>query len=99
MKYTLSEFTALIEAVEDAGGEHLDENHTKVWFNEWVGPNKQQPQPVGNNCGQEALFHIPYKSIDAEHGEINLVKACAADDDIGKWPRFAGVIEYDPEND
>jgi len=52
-------------------------------------------------CGQETRFLVPYALPQGKLGKAmekrgaGVVEACAVDDDMGKWPRFANVIQED----
>jgi hypothetical protein len=89
MDYEKDEFFALIEDVEDQGGEHLDElcKHRRY---EFTGDSIKPVVLPG--CGNAALFRVPYEAIDKKGKEAGVqpIVVCAVDDDMGRWPRFGG---------
>lgn len=89
MNYSQNEFFALVETVEEQGGEHLDKL-CKAQTYKFVG-NKQKPMTLPS-CGNSALFLVPYEAINRDGSEAGLqpVEVCAVDDDMGRWPRFGG---------
>jgi hypothetical protein len=89
MNYTPAEFFALIEAVEEQGGEHLDAQCDSRMY-EFTG-SKQEPMTLPS-CGNSALLLIPYEALNKDGSEAGLqpVQACAVDDDVARWPRFGG---------
>lgn len=88
MDYSKQEFFDLLEMVEDAGGEHLDEQCLAKTYT-FCGERLKPATLPG--CGNSALFVVPYVESEDKNGEvITHVKACAVDDDMGRWPRFGG---------
>ncbi len=94
MNYSKEDFFALIEAAEGQGGQHLDKVCEARAY-EFVGDIKPPPMEL-SACGNSALFEIPYESSFA--GIAGVVKVCAVDDDMGRWPRFGGDKFASPEH-
>ena len=89
MYYNRDEFFRLMEAIEEQGGDHLDEIHEHVYIPDLIN-NSGRKGIEALNCGASALFEIPYESV-GEHGMLTTAKACAVDDRLGLWPRFAAA--------
>lgn len=94
MNYSQEEFFELMELVEDAGGQHLDEM-CKMRTYEFCGDRLPDTLKTIPGCGEVALFTVPYKMVKkSKTGRECLVdrevKVCAVDDDMGRWPRFGG---------
>jgi hypothetical protein len=89
VEYQQDEFFALMEQVEDQGGDHLPER-CKAQRYTFTG---DQIKPVTlPSCGNETLFSIPYVG---EKDKPSAITVCAVDDNMGMWPRFAGVMNDD----
>ncbi len=90
MNYGRDEFFRLLDEVESQGGEHLDAVHERAYLTELCGGAIKNPPDhriAANNCGESALFEIPYEAPQAAvEGRIVV---CAKDDAVGRWPRFA----------
>lgn len=90
MYYEQNEFFRLMEAIEAQEGVHLDETHDISHY-DFTG---KDPMPddlrVIRNCGQSALFEVPYAAPD-ETDESKTLTVCAVDDRMGLWPRYAGA--------
>jgi hypothetical protein len=84
MKYTHDEAIELMDAIEEQGGEHLDQTCSAKKYS-FVG-DKMKPV-VRPGCGEDLMFEVPYVG---EHDTKASVTVCAVDDDLGKWPRFGG---------
>lgn len=78
MNYSKEEFFDLMEQAEEQGIEHLDEVCTPKQY-EFTG--RARPV-VMRACKNAALFAIPH--------DDGVVKVCAVDDSMGRWPRFGG---------
>lgn len=81
-----------MEAVEDQGGEHLDEQCKARRYEFSGGKSKPVTLP---SCGQSALFMIPVELPDDEMTGVMLpepVKVCAVEDLVGLWPRFIDQV-------
>lgn len=91
MNYTSDEFFDLSDAVEDKGGEHLDEMCDHRTFSEFSGKAKVKPL-VLSGCGESALFEVPVMAMNKEGGDEGVVplKVCGVDDAVGAWPVFGG---------
>ena len=89
-RYTQDEFLRLIEAVEDQGGQYLDEHCKPVRAFDFTGdvPLKERDKAL-SYCGQPSLFDVPYED---EHGGQGKIKVCAVDDGMGMWPRFRDQV-------
>jgi hypothetical protein len=90
MNYSEQEFYTLMEAVEAAGGEHLDRQCTARTY-DFTGKHSKQVTIGG--CGNSAFFKVPYLSLDGTSmatSAVPPVEVCAVDDDMGRWPRFGG---------
>lgn len=92
MKYKPDEFFRLMAAVEEQGGEHLDESHDTVY----LMPDKDKGLPglELDYCGQSMLFVIPDLPGESPPGKT---KVCAMDDDMGLWPRFRDARAFGAE--
>lgn len=90
--YSRDEFFRLMQAVEDQGGEHLDEQ-CKATTYEFSGErSKKVTLP---SCGQSALFMVPVEPAENEMTGVMLpppVKVCAVEDLVGLWPRFIDQV-------
>lgn len=86
MQYRQDEFFRLLEAIELDGGTHLDEAHENVFHTKLTGDHVKGMEVA--YCNESALFEIPY---EGEDGAVVSIKACAVDDRIGLWPRFAAA--------
>lgn len=97
MNYSESEFYALMESVEQQGGEHLDKM-CKAKTYKMVNP-KSKPVTIAG-CGNSALFKVPYDALDKSGATVTVraVEVCAVDDDMGRWPRFGGDRFAGPEH-
>jgi hypothetical protein len=91
MYYSQNEFFRLMEAIEDQGGEHLDQTHDPIYHTDLAGDNPKVKGFEMVYCGLDVLFEIPYEGLDKNGDEIGVqpITACAVDDWIGRWPRFA----------
>jgi hypothetical protein len=93
VNYSKDEFYDLMEQVEAAGGEHLDEM-CKMRSYEFCGDKLPDRAKVLPGCGESALFTVPYKTVKKNSmGDVLVdseIKVCAVDDDMGRWPRFGG---------
>lgn len=91
MKYSRQEFFRLMEAIEEDGGEHLDKVHEHSNFTAFSGGPVQDVQ-LGyiKNCGESALFSVPYISF-LNNNDLRELEVCAKDDMMGLWPRFASA--------
>lgn len=87
MEYSREEFYDLMEAVENAGGEHLDRLCTATRY-EFVGDHQKPVTYPG--CGESALFNVPYEQGTTSAPVIGVVEVCAVEDEMGRWPRFGG---------
>lgn len=92
IKYTREQFYALIEAVEDQGGKHLDENCTAVTYprDSFSGKRKLTQDFTSEGCGLPSVFEIPYEPDDTSGPQP--IKVCAYHDGVGLWPRFVGKV-------
>lgn len=90
MHYSPDEFLRLMEEIDFQGGEHLDETHDNVFHTEFTGDHEGVKGLEIEYCGESALFEIPYGPQEkAQHNGAGVVKVCAVDDMVGRWPRFA----------
>lgn len=90
MNYSQEDFIELIEAVEEQGGTHLDEDCAKkvVLVKKRVPRGKTSRFALAR-CGNASLFEIPYELEDTgTAGEVGIIRVCAVDDNVGAWPRF-----------
>lgn len=89
MNYSKDEFLDLMTQVDDAGGEHLDEMCAARTY-KFTGERLKPATLPG--CGNSTLFAVPYEGLDLKGNEMPVqpVRACAVDDDMGRWPRFGG---------
>lgn len=89
MKYTQDEFFRLMEAIEEEGGEHLDETHDAMYHTKFTG-DKMKGLEV-HYCGLDVMFDVPYVGLDinGQPMQVQPVKVCAVDDMVGRWPRFS----------
>lgn len=111
MLYNPDDFFALIEAVEEEGGAHLPEPcappRYRIKLPDPASGLRRMQTMQATGCHRETRFVIPYdKPIYERHedtgkivaeGEVepSTLAVCAVDDDLGKWPRFAGAITKD----
>lgn len=103
MEYKQDEFLNLMEAVDDQGGEHLDEMCKAKVYSEFTGRHKVKTLTWAG-CGQSAIFEVPYEPENqSDAAELALVRVCAVEDSMGAWPRFSTggrdrdtVYPYDP---
>jgi hypothetical protein len=93
MNYSRQGFFRLMEEVEAQGGQHLDQDHAKVFYSEFAGGPTRDAQAgsvSNNNCGESCLFDVPYVPMgDGNTPMMGTVQVCAQDDMLGLWPRFA----------
>lgn len=92
MNYSQEEFLRLMEAVEEQGGEHLDDLCSAKTY-EFTG--KELARVTLPGCGNTSLFAVPYDALAKDGTEVGPqpVTACAVDDNMGAWPRFVGVMD------
>lgn len=112
MNYDADSFLALLEEVERQGGVHLPDPCEPVKFR-LKQPNGRGElkwkEVFTTGCRKDARFVLPYEPAarTAKERQAMLERgggfatACAVDDDMGKWPRFAkaGIVVHDPETD
>lgn len=110
MRYDPDDFLALLEEVERKGGMHLDDpclpKEFKIKLPDSSGKRRTR-RAFTSGCGQDKLFVIPYDPASRSDEERKKMLArgagfatvCAADDDLGKWPRFAHVMANDAEEE
>lgn len=87
MYYERDEFFRLMESIETQYGIHLDEQHENVYHTELLNDSGAKGLEVVN-CGQSALFEVPYEAR-GDLGVLTTLKVCAVCDRLGLWPRFA----------
>lgn len=112
MNYSPDDFLTLLEEVERQGGVHLPDPCTapsiRMKQPDAAG-NLKWKEVFLTGCGKDARFALPYepaaesakdRQAMIERG-AGFVTACAVDDDMGKWPRFAstGIFIPEPETD
>lgn len=88
VRYSHNQMVAIMDAVEEQGGEHLDEVCSLKKY-DFVGPHSKPLVLPG--CGKSILFEIPYEypPKDIRNARIQgTVKVCALEDAVGHWPRF-----------
>lgn len=104
IQYHPDDFLRLAEEVEAQGGVNLPRRCNPRKFKlplPKTGGGKGWKELFTTGCGQESLFEIPYSLPGGRLGKKmrdrggGLVVACAVDDDMGKWPRFANTIQED----
>lgn len=97
MIYNHKDFFALIEAVEQQGGEHLDKT-CEVRRYEFVGDKSKPFIPPTHQ--DPTVFMVPYEALNKDGSEAGLqpVEVCAVEDDMGRWPRFGGDRYASPEH-
>lgn len=93
MYYSQNEFFRLMEAIEDQSGVQLDETHDAVYHTDLAGDNPKVKGFEMQYCGLDVLFEVPYDALDIEGNEVGVhpITACAVDDWMGRWPRFANA--------
>lgn len=89
MDYTQDQFFALMDAIEEVGGRHLDGKCLPVKY-KFTG-DQIKPDFLGG-CKKEALFEIPYTKSAKSVSQTNSIKVCAVCDDVGLWPRFIDQV-------
>ncbi len=89
MNYSQEDFFALMEAVENVGGEHLDDVCGPKTY-KWIGTGIKPITYPGHSGA--ASFLIPYEATDKKGEGMGLHphRACAVEDDLARWPRFGG---------
>lgn len=91
MNYTPEQFFALIEAVEEQGGELTDDLCAARTY-DFCG-EKSKPVTL-SGCGNTSIFEVPYEAEDeGDVGELGLLRLCGVCDDLGLTPRFEHVME------
>lgn len=85
--YTKEEFLRMIDIVEEQGGAYLDTPHDVVVHDDLKADDDK---PVTQNCGEPALFEVPYEPSGYD-GTIDSLVVCGVDDLMGLWPRFASA--------
>lgn len=89
MKYSQDEFLELMERVEYQGGSFLDDVHEKRVVRIPKQAEKGRRSTIELGCGHQSLFEIPYELENpGPAGELGIIRVCAVEDDVGKWPRF-----------
>ena len=80
MNYSKEEFFDLMTQAENQGAQHLDElcNDRVYEFGGRVKPLRLR------GCLNSSLFEVPFGDNEG------VVRVCAVDDDMGRWPRFGG---------
>lgn len=86
MEYSQDQFFALMEAVEEAGGQHLEDVRCASRLYKWSG-NQIKPARLPG-CGNQTVFAIPYTADDKAVATVHEIIVCARCDDVGMWPRF-----------
>lgn len=84
VNYSPEQFFALVKAVEDEGGELLDETCTAQRYS-FTGPRGQGKSVYLPSCGNTTIMEIPYEAPD---GSAQPIRLCAVCDDVGNFPRF-----------
>lgn len=104
MRYHPDDFYRLMEAVEEAGGMQIERRcePTKIRLKAPNARGEMKPKTFFTaGCQQNALFAVPYEVPQGRLGTkmqkagAGVAIVCAVDDDMGRWPRFAHVIEED----
>lgn len=94
MNYTHEQYERLLDAIEDAGGQHLDEKLCGARKYTFTGPVGKEDDPDRaiwlQGCGNYAIFEIPYEAhIHGTNAAVlQPIELCAVCDDIGGMPRF-----------
>ena len=91
MEYTQSQLYDLIDAVEDEGGEYLEDLCSNRTY-ELTGDKIKPPTIAG--CGNQTLFRISYPSeVEGTNAAVlEHVTLCAVCDDMGSMPRYSPVM-------
>lgn len=104
MQYHPDDFLRLAEEVENQGGAMLNDPCLPETYRLKV------PDPDGalrwadyttSGCLKDARFVVTYDLPAGEEGDRMAARGggfatlCAVDDDMGKWPRFAGQMQED----
>ena len=101
MLYHPEDFLRLTEAIEDVGGAIVVNpcrgRKYRIKMPAAGGKSKWEDK-LTSGCGNETQFLVPYRPPgtikDAGEGPHTAL-VCAVCDELGKWPRFAHVIEED----
>lgn len=104
MNYHPDDFLRLLEGVEAEGGAMLPDRCRATKYALRI-PDADSELRFRDffttGCGQDTRFVLPYKLPKGKLGEKmesrggGLVTVCAVDDEVGKWPRYAHLIEED----
>jgi hypothetical protein len=94
MVYTEADFQRLVAALEDQGGQHLNDQ-CKAKTYRWTGTN-EQPRVV-EGCGNHMLLDVQYEPYQ-DGSVVQSVTVCAVDDNVGMWPRFRHAIKDSESN-
>ena len=100
MNYSPDDFLRLLEEVERQSGVHLPEPCTaRSWRMQQPDAkgDMRWREVFATGCGKDKRFAVPYEPAATSAKERQAMKergagfvyACAVDDDMGKWPRFA----------
>jgi hypothetical protein len=100
VQYHPEDFLRLAQTVEEEGGVMLGDSCQpkpyRLPIKDQITGEERQKQYFTAGCGKDALFAIPYRRSTDEPGERNgIIRVCAVDDDLGKWPRFQNAMEED----
>jgi hypothetical protein len=105
MRYHPDDFLRLAEAVEEQQGALLPDpcvpQRYSLKIPDGPGDEPRWEDFYTAGCNKEARFVIPYPLPKGKAGRqmesrgAGFLTACAVDDDMGKWPRFASAMQED----
>jgi hypothetical protein len=106
MRYHEDDFLRLMSAAEEQGGVLAETpcKGAKFRIKQPNGERMKYKEFRTHGCGLDTVFILPYQKPggkDTRGGNIpggtGTVAVCAVGDDIGRWPRFRGVIQEDQD--
>ena len=98
MNYTFEEYDKLVAAVEEAGGQHLEDKlcgARKYTFTGKVGKEDDPNRTVWlQGCGNYSIFEIPYEAHvpGTNAAVLQPIELCAVCDGVGGFPRFLKAV-------
>lgn len=99
--YHPDDFIRLTETVEQQGGARLEEACVPSMFKLKVPDHSgdmRWKRFHTSGCRNHSRFVVQYdpgEEVSETHPSGGLMTACAVDDDMGKWPRFAHAMQED----
>jgi hypothetical protein len=96
VEYSPTQYTRLLELIEEQGGEHLDELCVSRGHVFDPSPSNGVGKVITMpGCGNYSIFLIPFESeMQGGLGLLETAKLCAVCDGLGFKPRFAEAMKW-----